>query len=85
MFQVVVAVFDRAVNAFSRPFFAPSNGAAVRSFNDEINRRGEDNQMFRHPEDFDLYSLGRWEDSTGLFEGKPELLVRGKDCLQKDN
>lgn len=85
MFQVVVSVMDRAVNAFSRPFFAPTAAAAIRSFSDEVNRRAADNQMNAHPEDFDLYSLGRFEDSTGMFEGTPELLIRGKDCLQKDN
>lgn len=52
--QYVVAVKDRAVGAFGRPFVVPSVPAAVRSFTDEVNRSAVDNQMYQHPDDFDL-------------------------------
>ena len=80
MIQVVVAVKDRAADAFGRPFFLPTAGMAVRSFMDEVNREAEDNQLHKHPDDFDLYQLGTYDDSTGMVEcyETPKLLMLGK-------
>lgn len=61
----VVAVFDRAAQAFSRPFFCPSLGLAIRSFSDEVNRDSADNPMFKHADDYDLFHIGGFDDSTG--------------------
>lgn len=83
----VVAVFDSAMDGFSRPFFVPTTQAAVRSFTDEINRASPDNPMFAHPEDYALHELGSFEDLTGRFTNleDPRLLVRGKDVSRKEN
>lgn len=84
MKQVIVAVRDRAVDAFLRPFAAPSVGAAIRSFSDEINRNAPDNQMANHPEDYDLYQLAEWDENTGIFtENKPRQIAIGKDTKLK--
>lgn len=81
---IVVAVKDRAMDAFSRPFFTPTVQAAVRSFSDEVNRAAPDNPMYAHPDDFDLYTLTSFDESSGLFapESLPQLVVRGKDVKQ---
>lgn len=73
-------VKDRAADAYGRPMFVPSTGIAIRSFSDEINRSAEDNQMFNHSDDFDLYELGEFDDNTGLFSlhEQPKLLTLGK-------
>lgn len=79
----VVAVRDAAVHAFNRPFFVPTIGVAVRSFADEVNRKADDNQMFRHPEDFELWSLGVFDDETGEFQAAEKRCVsRAKDVVQ---
>jgi hypothetical protein len=80
MKQVVVSVKDRAADAFGRPAFVPSVGVAIRSFTDEINRDHPENQMFSHPDDFDLYELAMYDDSTGIVEmlDTPKLLILGK-------
>lgn len=75
--HVIVSVRDRAVNGFAAPFIVPSEGAAVRAFSDEVNR-GE-SAMFAHPEDYDLYRLGHFDDGTGSFAvEEPHMLVAGK-------
>ncbi len=81
MLMVVMSVKDRAAEAFARPMFVPSVGVGIRAFTDEVNRSSDDNQMFAHPDDFDLYELGKFDDSTGLFDLMeiPKLLSRGKD------
>ncbi|QXP07903.1 MAG: nonstructural protein [Arizlama microvirus] len=73
-------VKDRAADAYGRPMFVPSTGIAIRSFSDEINRQAEDNQMYNHSDDFDLYELGEFDDNTGLFSlhDQPKLLTLGK-------
>ena len=80
MKMIVVSIKDRAADAFGRPFYVPSVGVAIRSFQDEVNRASEDNQMYQHPDDFDLYELGSFDDSTGTFElfQSPKLLTLGK-------
>ena len=60
-------VKDRAADAYGRPMFVPSTGIAIRSFSDEVNRNDENNQMYNHSDDFDLYELGTFDDNTGLF------------------
>jgi hypothetical protein len=76
----ICSVKDRAADAFGRPMFVPSTGVAIRSFSDEINRANDDNQLYNHPDDFDLYDLGTFDDNTGLFElhQLPQLLTLGK-------
>lgn len=82
MKQVIVAVKDRAAETFGRPMFVPAIGVALRSFSDEINRNDPNNQLYNHPDDFDLYELGTFDDSTAEFQIKdnPDLLILGKNA-----
>lgn len=87
MKQTVVAVFDSAVQVFGRPFFVRSVGEAIRSFSDEVNRKGSDSPFNSHPDDYSLYHLADYDDEFGRFafpEGaaEPRMLVRGKDVLK---
>lgn len=80
MIHQVCAVRDSAMDAYARPFFVPTTNMAVRSFTDEVNRKAEDNAMYRHPEDYELYCLGQWNENTGIFsQSGDSLLVRAKD------
>jgi hypothetical protein len=77
---ILCSVKDRAADAYGRPMFVPSSGVAIRSFSDEINRNADDNQLFNHPDDFDLYEFGVFDDNSGLFDiyEQPKLLSLGK-------
>lgn len=76
MIHEVCCVRDSKSEVFGRPFFVQSVGVAIRSFEDEVNREHEENQMHRHPEDFTLYHLGKYNDSTGEFISMiPKVLV----------
>jgi len=76
----IASVKDRAADAYGRPMFVPSTGVAIRSFSDEINRSDPDNQLYNHPDDFDLFEFGVFDDNTGVFElyEQPKLLSLGK-------
>lgn len=76
----VFSVRDRAADVFGVPFFMISRGHAIRSFSDEINRDAVDNNLFKHPEDFDLYSLGSFDDGAADWAIQlPEQICVGKD------
>lgn len=74
----VVSIRDAKSELFGRPAFVTTIGAAVRSFTDEVNTARENNDLYRHPEDFDLYELGEFDDSTGIFNTiVPKLVIQG--------
>ena len=83
MLHYVVSVKDRAAEVFNRPFCVPHRNVAIRDFTDEVNPQAADNQLSKHPDDFDLYLLGEFNDNTGefVFDGSPVVLVRAKDVL----
>lgn len=85
MILILASVKDRAADAYGRPMFVPSSGVAIRSFSDEINREDKDNQLYNHPDDFDLYEFGVFDDSTGMFQlhEQPKLLSLGKQVKIK--
>lgn len=82
MKMIVCTIKDRAADAFGRPFYVPAVGVAIRSFQDEVNRPSDDSQIHQHPDDFDLFELGEFDDGTGKFElfETPRLLMLGKQA-----
>ena len=88
----VISVFDRAAGVFGRPIFVPAVGVGIRSFMDEINRNSPDNNMYAHPDDFDLFHLGFFDEDEGSFlpynpeepTAKPKLLMLGKQARDSD-
>lgn len=73
MKMVIVAIKDRAAEAFMRPWFVATVGIAVRSFIDEVNRKADDNQLYQHPDDFELYEIGVFDDSNGRIESYDDM------------
>lgn len=80
--MIIVAVRDRAIDSFGTPFFVVAPGQAIRSFMDEINR--PDSPMGAHPEDYDLYELGEYNENAGAITTPttPRLLAIGKDQVR---
>lgn len=63
----ICAVFDTEAKAYSRPFFTPQLGIAIRAFGDEINIP-ENKPMSDHPDHFNLYHIGTFDDESGTLE-----------------
>lgn len=78
----VVAIRDRAIDAFGQPAFVPTLGAAVRGFGDEVNNR--ESALNAHPEDYDLYHLADFDNESGKFQQleQPRQIAIGKDLVQ---
>lgn len=80
--KIYFAVKDLAVQAFGQPFLVRSQGEALRSFQDEVNKTDGQSAIAAHPEDYELYKIGEYHDTTGDIVGMtPELVARAKDLL----
>lgn len=78
MIHKIVAILDRKAEAFLKPIFVQSDGSAVRSFTDAVN--DPSTEFSKHPEDYSMWSLGEFNDATGVFIADPlnnKLLVEG--------
>lgn len=81
MKKFIFAVRDRASLHFMDPFAVTHKGIAERSFADAVNDPAT--PMNKHPEDYDLYELGTFDDGTGLYEVRvPEQISIGKDVYK---
>lgn len=78
--RVVCAVRDRAIDGFMMPFCAPTGAMAIRSFADEVNK--PDGPMYSHPDDYELYQLGFFDEESGEFENKKQMLSIAKNVLK---
>lgn len=66
MQQQIFSVFDSKAEAFLPPFYAPTPGVAMRSFEAAANSAEHD--FHKYAGDYMLFQLGSFEDSTGKFE-----------------
>lgn len=79
MKTIIYALYDRAVAVYGRPVFSPGWGALAREIKDEIvgnHAPGGGGHLRSHPEDFDVYELGAFEDTSADFQiyAKPLLV-----------
>ncbi|AXH73295.1 MAG: nonstructural protein [Microviridae sp.] len=82
---VVVCVRDIRANLFGNPIFVNSLGHALRQFEDEVNRPAEDNLLYKHPADFELYELGTFDSVSAEMEllKVPRQLTLGSSCVHQ--
>jgi len=78
MRHAVFAVRDTCIGAYNMPMFFQNRAAAVRALGDAVNRPKDDNMYYQHPEHYQLYYIGDFEDDNGeLFPCVPVFVV---DC-----
>lgn len=76
----VYSIFDKAVNAYLRPFFFQADNQALRMFTDEC--CNADSPLSAHPEDYALFRLGTFEDNSGDLEAEEaRCLGRGHELV----
>lgn len=82
MIYKVLAIRDRAADIFGQPMFFGTLGAAIRAFGDEVKTPRENNNLNKHPDDFDLYHIANYNEETGEFEVmRPTQVAIGKDYV----
>jgi len=74
----VMVIRDVKVEAYMQPFTAQSIGIAERSFQDAMNNPNKDTDISKHPEDFELYCIGTYDDAMAKVEGhEPQFIMKG--------
>ena len=82
MKMVVCSIYDKATEAYMRPFFAATTAQAVRMFIDDVNR--PDSESGAHPEDYALFHIANFTDNDGMISPlEPKCLARAHEI--KDN
>lgn len=65
MIKKVFAILDTKAEAFLPPFMMHTIGEAERAISECCN--DEKHNFFKYAEDFNLYELGSWDDSNGVY------------------
>ena len=78
------SIRDAKTQAFSTPFFQQNDETALRMFRDELHGANGPSMLSKHPEDFDLYCVGDWNDTSGAVRPTgdvdgPILVSKGAD------
>jgi len=82
MIYKVMSIRDRAADLFGQPMFFGTIGQAIRAFGDEVKRVHENNNLNKHPDDFDLYHIANFNDESAEFElQRPVQVAIGKDFV----
>lgn len=83
MIVKVLAVFDNKIGTFAQPFFSQTLSSGKRSFADAA--ADPSTLLNKHPEDFTLFLLGDFDDSTGFLDplSAPENLGLASSYLVK--
>lgn len=79
MIQRVFTIYDSKSEAYLQPFFMLTDGQARRAIEDCVNDPGH--QFGRHPEDYTLFFLGTWDDSTCAWDLGSTAIAMCK-CLE---
>lgn len=66
-------IFDQAAGSYHRPFFAPADGMAIRSFTDIA--CDKDHEIGKHPEHYSLHRCGIFDDQKAV------LIPEDRECL----
>lgn len=61
----IIATRDIVSDLYSIPMFVPSIGGAVRAFGDECRKKDGQGDLNKHPEHFELWHLGEYDDNAG--------------------
>lgn len=77
----IIAVFDNLTESFLQPTFVGSVPEAERLFEYQINSI---DLWKANAQDYDLFSLGKYNPETGAIQSEVHKLVNGKSLLRKE-
>lgn len=81
---LVFSVYDRAVDAYMRPWVAQTEGQALRMFSDIAN--DPNSEVYRHKEHYSLFLIGTFTDHDGELEPcVPKRLAGAHESIVTQN
>tara|TARA_Y100001970_G_scaffold120388_1_gene149222 strand:+ start:411 stop:665 length:255 start_codon:yes stop_codon:yes gene_type:complete len=66
MIHKMFTVYDSKAEAYLQPFFSSTKGLAIRSFQETV--RNPEHHFNKHAEDFTLFEIGEYDDSSASVE-----------------
>lgn len=80
--MLIFSVYDTKSESFSPPMVNRTKGEAIRSFSDEVNN--PQSMLHKHPEDYVLFEIGEWDNTTGTITPKEAPVSHGVAIEYKD-
>lgn len=78
----ICSIYDKATEAYMRPFTAQTRGQATRMFEDLVNTQGH--EISNHPEDYALFHVANFSDNSGEMEAiEPVCLARAHELIRR--
>lgn len=72
------SIYDKKAKVYNTPFLQVNAQVAIRTFEDLAN--DDKTPLSKHPYDYDLYEIAKWDDSTGeLLQQAPEFIASAGD------
>lgn len=83
----ILVIRDIVANVYGQPNFVASIGGAIRGFGDQINNPQKPDVISQHPEHFEMYKLGMYDDETAKFDllPQPEQVATGANLTTTKN
>jgi hypothetical protein len=83
--QELYSIQDKVAKVYNRPMPIVNLGKAMQVFAQMVN--GEDSDITKWPEQFNLVKIGSYEEETGKLESldSPEIIANGLDVLEEKN
>lgn len=79
----IVAVEDNLAKKFGAPFVCESDEEALRLFKMTVNDKRND-LIYNNPEDYALWSLGEYDERTGLIIPEPNKIADAKSVKKEE-
>ena len=79
----IYAVKDVRTEAFLKPFFVQNFAVMERAIMDA--RNDENNTLSVHPEDYQVYELGEYDDNTGEISPVPPKFLFNVNNVQEND
>lgn len=79
--KILVALFDRATEAYAPVMTVHTRGEAIRSFKNEC--QNPNSPIRQHPTDYELWQVGEYDDQTGMIVSMNERIARAEDHTEK--
>lgn len=80
----IYSIRDSKGEIYNPPFFNKTHGEAERNFRDLANDK--QTTVGRHPEDYDLYYIGEYDDQTGKVQANdtPHHIVKAVNLVKPE-
>ena len=72
MIKKIFAIYDEKSEAYLTPIFMDTIGQVIRQITDILD--DETHQFSKHTSDFTLYTLGTYDDNSGVIEPDLKLI-----------